>query len=332
MSTTPVFVIGGYLGAGKTTLVNRWLREARDLGIRLAVLVNDFGEIGIDAELIVSEGTEVIELAGGCVCCSFGNDLVGAVARLRAREPAPDCLLIETSGVALPGTVARTARLAPEVALAPVLVLADATGVIEKSQDRYVGDTVLRQLAQADRVLLSRTELVDPGRLAQLREWLQEVAPRASVGSSATEGCPEPTQAGTPAKLPSPPVRRRTGRRARPVPRAFTSFGATDARRLFESHSAAFDGPVDIHALAAALLDPSLGLERAKGIVGDDQGQLWAIQLAGGRLSLTVHESLAAGAGIDRLVCIGLRQRIDRGAVRRLIERFGGRPLGKSPD
>ena len=105
----PVTVVGGYLGAGKTTLVNHLLRNAG--GRRLAILVNDFGSLPIDADLIEAEEDDLISIAGGCVCCSFGSDLMGALMKLAARTPAPDHLLIETSGVALPGSVARSVAL-----------------------------------------------------------------------------------------------------------------------------------------------------------------------------------------------------------------------------
>ena len=100
----PTVLIGGWLGAGKTTLVNQLLRQAD--GRRLAVLVNDFGELGIDAGLITGASDEVLELAGGCVCCSYGADLVGTLRRVAARDPRPDALLIETSGVADPAGLA----------------------------------------------------------------------------------------------------------------------------------------------------------------------------------------------------------------------------------
>ena len=106
-------VLGGYLGAGKTTLLNHLLRHAQ--GRRIAVMVNDFGDIGIDADLIESTDGEVMNLSGGCICCSVGSDLVAALMALPQRVPPPDLVLIETSGVALPGSVARGARLAPGV-------------------------------------------------------------------------------------------------------------------------------------------------------------------------------------------------------------------------
>jgi G3E family GTPase len=107
----PVTIVGGYLGAGKTTLVNHLLRHSQ--GRRIAVLVNDFGELAIDAELIEARDGDMLQLAGGCVCCSFGSDLLAALLRLRDMQPAPRHILIETSGVALPGAVARTLTLVP---------------------------------------------------------------------------------------------------------------------------------------------------------------------------------------------------------------------------
>ena len=105
----PVTLIGGYLGAGKTTLVNHLLRTAD--GLRLAVLVNEFGALPIDAELIEARGEKVISIAGGCVCCSYGSDLMAALMDLEEIAGDIDHVLIETSGVALPGQVARSVGL-----------------------------------------------------------------------------------------------------------------------------------------------------------------------------------------------------------------------------
>ena len=99
----PVSVIGGYLGAGKTTLVNHLLRNAN--GRKLAILVNEFGELPIDADLIEADDGDMISIAGGCICCSYGSDLVGALMELPERMPDMDGMLIEASGVALPGAL-----------------------------------------------------------------------------------------------------------------------------------------------------------------------------------------------------------------------------------
>lgn len=325
-----ITVIGGYLGAGKTTLVNRWLRQAQADGRRIAVLVNDFGEIGIDADLILAQRDDVLELAGGCVCCSFGSDLIGALMRLGQRDPAPSQVLIETSGVALPGAVARSAKLAPGVSLGPVLLAADALTIIERAQDRYIGDTIIRQLGQADRILITRDDVASPERLAQVRDWLAGVAPQAQIDQAAGGFDPFRTAAGDArARPPARPLVTPPGR-VRGRPRRFASMSPPRAEQLFESLSARFDRPVDINEVLRSLLDPALGLERAKGILSDQQGQLWVIQLAGGRLSLTAHEYGGRDPQLDRLVCIGLRARFNRPAILALFKRHGGSVIGQS--
>lgn len=100
----PVTIIGGYLGAGKTTLVNHLLRNAN--GARLAVLVNEFGELPIDEDLIEAQDDMMISIAGGCVCCSYGNDLTLAMLDMARMQPRPDHVILEASGVALPGAIA----------------------------------------------------------------------------------------------------------------------------------------------------------------------------------------------------------------------------------
>ena len=346
----PVTVIGGYLGAGKTTLVNRWLRSALAQGRQVAVLVNDFGELGIDADLIVAARDDVLELAGGCVCCSFGSDLIGALLALRARQPAPDQVLIETSGVALPGPVAQAARLARDVVVGPVLVLVDALSVIERAHDRYVGDTITRQLAQAGRLLVSRTDLADPQRRAAVWQWLADAAPDVPVAVAADEAMPDaraPARGAAdfsalalaPALAPAPARARglRAGARARP--RRPLAPGAPRAGQVFESLSARFAQPLDAPALASALDDPALGLERVKALVTGLDGARWLIELAGGRITCQATDrqpsdrqpdgTVAAARG-DRLVGIGTRSRLDRAALTRLIEEFGGRIAGQS--
>ncbi|MBP8306553.1 MAG: GTP-binding protein [Burkholderiaceae bacterium] len=326
-----ITVIGGYLGAGKTTLVNRWLRQAQADGQRIAVLVNDFGEIGIDADLILAQRDDVLELAGGCVCCSFGSDLIGALQRLGQRDPAPSQVLIETSGVALPGAVARSAKLAPGVGLGDVLVAVDALTIIERAQDRYVGDTVTRQLGQADRILITRDDVASAERIAQVREWLATAAPQAQI-DVASAGF-DPLRPDAPSSRERVPTRALVARPGlvRGRPRRYAAMAPPRAEQLFDSVSARFERPVDINDVLRSLLDPALGLERAKGILSDPQGQLWVIQLAGGRLSLTAHEYGGRDPQLDRLVCIGLRAHFDRDAVLAMLERHGGAPIGPAP-
>ena len=106
IDTIPVTILTGFLGAGKTTLLNRILNG--DHGLRIAVLVNDFGSVNIDAELVVGVQDDVISLANGCVCCEVRDDLVETVTAIAARPERPECVLLEASGVADPAGIAMT--------------------------------------------------------------------------------------------------------------------------------------------------------------------------------------------------------------------------------
>jgi len=147
----PLTIVGGYLGSGKTTLLNHMLRHAD--GLRLAVLVNEFGDLPIDADLIEAEDGNMISIAGGCVCCSFGDDLSKALSDLAALDPAPDHVLLETSGVALPGAIAASLLFAPGYIHDGTVVLANAETIQTQAGDTYVGDTVQRQLLDADLIM-----------------------------------------------------------------------------------------------------------------------------------------------------------------------------------
>ena len=165
MSAVPTTILGGYLGAGKTTLVNGLLRRAG--GRRLAVLVNEFGELPIDEDLIEGREGNLLAISGGCVCCSYGSDLVAALLDLVARRPLPDHVVVETSGVALPGAVARSIGLVAELALDGVVVLADAETIVARASDRYLADTIARQVDAADLLVLTKLDLLDPAEIGR---------------------------------------------------------------------------------------------------------------------------------------------------------------------
>lgn len=341
----PLVVIGGYLGAGKTTLVNRLLREAAATGRRIAVLVNDFGEVSIDADLVVGAEGGVLALAGGCVCCSFGADLVGALGQMAAREPPPDVLLVETSGVGLPAAVARTAALAPGVRVDSLVVLADATAVRAQAADRYVGDTVRQQLREADLVLLGKTDLAGPGEPEAVQAWLREeglarrivpltaTAPatrevsgpdaddlgRLLFGPCDSEGTPEPVMPQPPSG-PQAPAASRTpftsstsSTPSMPVapaaPFAPRPLATAPAARRFETHTRRYAAPVDAAALGVSLQRE--GVLRAKGWLLDQGGQWHELQVAAGRVHLRPWPGPPPPLGADepagRLVTITLR-------------------------
>jgi len=297
----PTHVIGGYLGAGKTTLVNQLLRQAA--GERIAVLVNDFGDLGIDADLIIGQDGEVLSLAGGCVCCSFGSDLVGTLASLQRRAQPPQRVLIETSGVGLPAAVSRAARLAPGLHIEGIVVVADALSVRAQGTDRYMGDTVRQQLADADLLLLNKADAVLPETLAGLRAWLPTLAPQAALVACVQAQVPADLVYGT---LGS--ARDETARGWRPTPMAPQP--SSQAADTFVCHRLDLPPGVDLAALSARLSAPHTGLLRAKGWVLDAQGQRWLVQTVGTCTQLTPAPA-ADGASTGRLVMIGLRDHFD---------------------
>jgi G3E family GTPase len=174
----PLTVIGGYLGAGKTTLLNRML--SGDHGRRLAVIVNDFGAINVDASLIADHDGDTIALTNGCVCCSALDGTTEAIARfLRTPEPF-DHIVIEASGVAEPGKVARNTS-GFRLPLDGIIVLADAEQLPDQAANRYAGRSVLAQLRQADLIVLNKTDLVPDPKLAETRALIAEQAPDTPV-------------------------------------------------------------------------------------------------------------------------------------------------------
>jgi G3E family GTPase len=302
MSAMPVTVIAGYLGAGKTTLVNRLLRHAD--GLRIAVLVNEFGELPIDADLIESTDGNVVAIAGGCICCSYGSDLMAAMMELAKLSPRPEHVLIETSGVALPGPVAASLSLLADYALDGTVVLADAETVLRQGRDRYLADTITRQLADADFVILNKADLVDAEALVKAEAWVRSVAPRASIVATRNAAVPMDVIVGT---------------RLAPERGRGLDLGGP-AATAFDTRAFPVSAPCDPAALAVALVDPALGILRAKGFVRDPDGRRMTIQIVGTR-----REVSPASPGVadydtgDGLVAIGLKGRIDLGAIAAIV-------------
>ena len=294
----PVIVIGGYLGVGKTTLVNHLLRHAQNARQRIAVLVNDFGEIDIDADLIEGQDGAVLSLAGGCVCCSFGADLVGALQTVTQRLPKPDIVLVETSGVALPGAVARSAKLANGFNVLGIVVVADAGTLRERAADRYVGDTVTQQLRDADLLILNKIDTVNEEGRASVIDWLQRAVDDTPVVSVENASVPPEillnlrTDSG-PAGLTQLPGGR------------IAAIGH-EASRLFESRVLTFASPTSVTALAVALTTAGSGVLRAKGMLTDSgSGNRVVLQVVGTRW--TTHLAPQTDGNVDgRIVVIGL--------------------------
>ncbi len=168
----PVSIIGGYLGAGKTTYINRILTG--DHGQRLTVLVNDFGAINIDASLIASTDAEMVTLENGCVCCSIADSLGDSLDFVLDTQK-PDHIVIEASGVADPAKIANYGLGWPGCRLGAVVVLADADAIRNQAQDQFVGELVVRQLRSADRVLLSKADIAGTAQTEATVDWIYDL-------------------------------------------------------------------------------------------------------------------------------------------------------------
>ena len=175
----PITILSGYLGSGKTTIINRAL--AGDHGLRLGVLVNDFGPVNIDASLIAAEGDDLVELSNGCVCCSIGDDLGAAMSALSARHNPPQHLLLEASGVAEPARIATSAGYWPGFELDAVVTAADAETIEARASDKYVGRLVRNQLAAADLIVLTKPDLVQPEHMTEITKWMRLQQPEARI-------------------------------------------------------------------------------------------------------------------------------------------------------
>ena len=181
---TPVTVLTGYLGAGKTTLLNRILTE--DHGKRYAVIVNEFGEIGIDNDLVVGADEEVFEMNNGCVCCTVRGDLIRVVQGLVKRQTKAgkgfDAIIIETTGLADPGPVAQTFFVDDDVKaktrLDSVTTLVDAKHILLRLSDSR---EAREQIAFADQIVLNKTDLVSPEDLRMIEARIRRMNPLAPI-------------------------------------------------------------------------------------------------------------------------------------------------------
>ena len=254
----PFTVVGGYLGAGKTTLLTRILTTATDT--RFAVLVNDFGEVNVDAELVARHDGDTIELTNGCVCCSLAAGFVQALVGVRSLDPAPDHVVVEASGVADPMTTGQYGRL-PGFHLNAVLTLVGAPDVVVQLADPRIGATVRQQIERADLIVLTKLDRCPADDAAVARRRIAALTDAPVVDGAADVPrliAPRPT-------VDRPPVE-----------------PAGHRTSVWEP-----DGPLDRSALDDLLAGLPDDAVRAKGLVVLDDGTGVLVQQVGRRLEVT---------------------------------------------
>lgn len=292
--TIPYTVIGGYLGAGKTTLLNNLLRNNE--GLRLAVLVNDFGDINLDADLVVNNDGETINLASGCICCTLADGFMQALARLRDHADRIDHIIVEASGVSDPVKIGQYGAIL-DYALAGVIVLADAEQIRDKAANKYVGETVIRQLRGADILVLNKVDLVPPSELAVVRQWLAAVAPGIRIIATNNGQVPLAVLLGTHTAAPDAD---KTGDEH--------DHQAHKHTEMYETRSLVAKAPIEREKVTVLLNALPEGILRAKGFVylADDPTICYVLQLVGNRWELAAGRPWGEAVPATRLVFIGL--------------------------
>ncbi|WP_192964329.1 CobW family GTP-binding protein [Phycobacter azelaicus] len=272
----PMTVIGGYLGAGKTTLINRLL--AAPHGARLMVLVNDFGAINIDAELLHSADEDTLTLTNGCVCCTMGADLFMAIGDVLDRVPRPDHLIIEASGIADPAKIANAAVTEPELRYGGIVTVVDAETYPALSRDPHIGSQIRDQVACADLLLVSKAESI-PDALALSLTAGNRGAQILSTDAEQVGELLLYLSAQSKAGLPS----------------------VTSHPNYMNWHFSG-DIVIDRGKMEWAMQTRPVGLFRVKGFVIDGAGEGWLVQVVGQNIGL----SRAQVTGATHLVGIGL--------------------------
>jgi G3E family GTPase len=284
----PILLVTGFLGAGKTTVVNHLLAHAD--GRRIAAVVNDFGAINIDAELIAGASDGVVSLANGCICCSLEGDLLRTLSTLLRRDPKPEYIVIETSGVADPSDIVRNLMdpvILREAPLETVLCVMDAA-----TPPSALDDALQRsQLRVADIVALSKLDLADESAGVRIREAIRaQRVPAVVIDAQHGE---------IPSALLFPAHVDRAAAPREPGPKRPTE-------QRFETLSWTSDQPLSLPRLQQAIGRLAPKLARAKGLFEtiEQPGRQMVFQFAAGRATLAPGDAPTPGVPRSRIVFI----------------------------
>ena len=268
MNAIPVSIITGYLGAGKTTLVNHLLRNPN--GLRLAILVNEFGDLAIDADLVEAQNDQMISLSGGCVCCSYASGLIDAFLNINSLDPVPDQIVLEASGVAIPSAIAASLSLINQIELDSIICIVDASQIMDQISNRYLEDTIARQIKDSDLLVVNKCDLIARKALGNVKKRLRQMADDAIMietefASAASEIILQPFDRST-----------------KKIDKSHVSHVSNYKTKVIVP-----EGPVDLDPYVKALLSDHPDMIRAKGFVTNTENRMKTIQVVGRRAEIS---------------------------------------------
>ena len=263
----PLTLISGYLGTGKTTLINNLLRSTKK---KIALLVNDFGDVNIDESLIETRTDSVLSIAGGCVCCSYGNELIETLESMNSNEILPDHIVLEASGIALPSKIIQTISLMDFLSFHGTVLLTDASRLRSQLNDLYISDTISLQIEQHDLLVLNKTDLLKEDELLNCIDTLSKRFEIRKFLKTVNAYIEEEDM--------------------------LLDFGPSHKINLEKKQEHGFisstikpTGTMNAEALSTLLRDPVYNIERAKGFFKNKKGEVCTIQYDG--LTLKIEKT-----------------------------------------
>jgi G3E family GTPase len=320
----PLTILTGFLGAGKTTLLNRILYA--DHGLRVAVMVNDFGSINIDTQLVVGVEGEAISLANGCICCTIRGDLLATALQLLRRPEPPEYLIIEASGVSDPWAVAETfalPELRPYFALDGVITVVDAEYV---RQNQHYEDLIIEQVSAADIVVLSKVDLVSEAQRAEVEEWVRRIVPRARILPAVQGEVPINLLLGVGRyRLELTPARSEQAHEHHDHvhgPDCNHADEHHDHGAAFSSWSYTSERPFSLKALRKVVLELPEAIFRAKGLIylAEAPGRRAVLQAVGIRVNVTLGEPWGDVTPSTQLVFLSTPGGLDEQALQAALD------------
>ena len=316
-----ITILTGFLGAGKTTLLNHILNGNH--GLRVAVLVNDFGSINVDAELVVGIESDVISLANGCICCTIRDDLLETVIATIARPERPEYILLEASGVADPSGIALTFlshEVRDSIRLDSIICVVDAEQVFEAAETM---ELKLRQIAFADLVILNKVDLVDASAIEKIKNWLDENFHRYRLVEARHGEVPLEILISIGRYDPSILEKESDSHdECRDPNCSHVGHVASNHAEMFSTASFETEQPLSLEALRLLVGKLPTTIYRAKGIVYslDFPGTRAVLQVVGKRAEVFLEKAWGDRQPLTRIVAIGQPGSVDKESLNAILQ------------